>query len=124
MLAQLVSFQVQFRGEHNKLLLHASRIRAQEMILPIMLLERRIIAKIRWLTFPPITDKAPLMRFSTMNIKLIFTIESLSAEAALRMPFEAALVNSSWVVIAFSHMSLQFSIGKQFMLVCKDFLVP
>lgn len=58
-----------------------------------------------------------------MNIKLIFAIESSSAEGAIRMALESALVNGSGIVIAFLHMAVQFLVCKQLVFVCKDFLV-
>jgi hypothetical protein len=50
------------------------------MIFLEMFLERIIIEIILWLTSSSITDKASLMSVPAMNIKFVFTIESLIAE--------------------------------------------
>jgi hypothetical protein len=80
MLLKLMSLEVNLRRKGNKLLVQTFSLQTQEMIFLEMLLERIIIEIILRLATSSITDKASLVSISAMNIKFVFTIESLIAE--------------------------------------------
>lgn len=103
MLLQLMGFQINLRRENDKLLIQAGLFRAQKVVLSIMLHQTIVVHIILWLPSSPITDEAALMFLPTMNIKLIIPIESLPAEATLRVAFKAALIDGSRVVVPFPH---------------------
>jgi hypothetical protein len=110
MLAQLMSFQINFRLEHNEFLLQTLRIRTQKMVLPEMQLQLLIIEVILRPAVIPVADEAPLMCLSTVHVKLVLTVESPPAKSTLRMSLKPALVDCSWIIISFPHMSIQLFI--------------
>lgn len=67
---------------------------------------------------------ALFMLISAMGVELIIAVESLSAEATLRMALETALVHGSRVVVAEFFMLAKFGYREQFMFMREDFLVP
>lgn len=67
---------------------------------------------------------APLVLLSAVRVKLVIAIESPSAETALRVPLESALINRSRVIIAELLVLLQLLLREELMLMCKDLLVP
>lgn len=94
------------------------------MVFLEVLFEGVVVAVVLRPRIPPVAEKAPLMSFPTVLVELVVVVESLAAESAERMTLEAGLVRRAWLIIATSHMLLQFLIGKELMLMSKNLLVP
>ena len=92
-----------------------SEVKFQRIIVYIILL---LASKI-----PPIANMALFVLISAMSIQLIIAIESLPAEATLRMALETTLVHGSRVVVAKLFMLPKFGSSEQFMFMREDFLV-
>ena len=96
------------------------------MILSKVLFQRVVIHKI--LLLPPlvisIADMASFMFISAVGIELIISIETLSTKTTLGMPFEAALVHGTRIVVTKLFMFSKFLRCEEFMFVRKDLLVP
>lgn len=124
MVTQLVSLQVHFGFEHNKLLIHTLAVRAQKVVFTEMLLQGRIVEKVMRLSrIPPVANKAALMLHATMLVQLIIIIEPLATETTQRMALKTRLVGGTRLVITAFHVSLQLLIGKQLMLVSEETFV-
>jgi hypothetical protein len=111
--------QVDLGLEDDKLLLHALRIRAKEMVFPEVIFQV-LIVEIVLRSSPPISAFANmtlLMAISTVHKELIVAIKSLLAECTLGMPFESSLVDSSRIVVAEFFVLLKVLLRKQLMLV-------
>jgi hypothetical protein len=65
-----------------------------------------------------------LMVVSAMCVQLIITVETLPAEATLRMPLETTLIDRAGIVVSKLLVLAQILLCKELMLVCKDLLVP
>jgi hypothetical protein len=60
----------------------------------------------------PVTDMAAFMLLTAMGVQLVVTIEALSAETTLRMPFETALVDGTGLVITILFVLSQLRVCK------------
>src|SRR4051812_47190624 len=104
MLSQLMRLQVHLGSKHNELLLQASRLPTNPMILREMREQGIIVEEV--LRSPSIaltTDVTLLMTIPAMDIQLIIAVESCPAERTQRMAFEPALIHRARVVIPFLH---------------------
>lgn len=127
MLLHNMRLQLELAPKSISLLLNTLTIITHKVVLLEMHLQRIIIRKVHRLSprlrIQLIADMAALVLLPAMDIKLIVTIESLIAERAQGMPFEARLVDCAGVVVAFAHVSRQFRIRKEVVLMREDFLV-
>lgn len=124
MLGEVVCLHVQLRLEHNELLLHASAIRAQEVVLLKVLLQLLVVEEVVGLPgISPVADEAPLVLHAAVLKQLVVVVEALAAEAAQRVALETRLVGSARLVVAMAHMLLQFLIAEELMLMSEDLLV-
>ena len=72
----------------------------------------------------PIANMASLMSLSTVCVELVIAVEPLSAEPALRVPFESRLIDRTRIVISVLLMSPQLPEREQLVFMCEDLLVP
>lgn len=121
-----MSLQIHLRVENNKLLLLTLLIEAGEMVSAEVLLKSFVVHKVSrsLASRPPITQMTALVSLSAMDEKLIISIEAPPTEATFWVALETALVDSARVVVAKLLMLLQLLLGKKFVLVRKDLLVP
>lgn len=124
MLRQVVCLHVQLRLKDDKLLLQASSIGAQEVVLLEVLLQLIVVEKVvRLSRVSSIAEEATLVLHAAVFKQLVVVVEALAAEATERVTLEARLVRSTWFVVTVAHVPLQFLIRKKLMLVGEDFLV-
>lgn len=124
MLCQMMCLHVQLRLEDNELLLQASPIGAEKVVLLEVLLQFVVVEKIvRLSRVPPIAQEATLVLHAAVLKQLVVVVEALPAEAAEGVALEARLVGSTRLVVTVAHVPLQFLIREQLMLVGEDFLV-
>lgn len=94
------------------------------MILSEMQFQGVVVEIVLWfVACVPIADEASLVLISAMNVQLVITVKSLTTKAANRVSSEATLIDRTWIIVAFLHVPLEFLIGKEFVLVSKDFLI-
>jgi hypothetical protein len=75
-------------------------------------------------TLAAVTDMAALVLVPTMCIQLVVSVEALTTEAALGMPFEAALIDRTGVIVAELLMLPKLRVCEKLVFVGEDFLVP
>jgi len=102
------------RFENHELLLQTLWIKAQEVIFLKMVFKSIIIDIILLLPVgrATITDVTSLVLISAMSIKLVISIESLTAKTTLRMSLETTLVDCTRLIISVSFMPSQFRWGE------------
>lgn len=70
-----------------------------------VIIQRLVVQKVlRGSSTQRIAKLTPLVLFSTMNKKLVVSVESLVAKRAYRMTLESSLIYSSRIVISLPHM--------------------
>lgn len=125
MFSELVCLQIHVRIEDDKLLLHALPIRTQVVALLEMLLKSVVVPVVMRLPrVPPVTEETPLVLHATMLVQLIVIVEALPAESTQRMTLEARLIRRAGLVVAASHVFLEFLVREELVLVCEDSFVP
>lgn len=95
------------------------------MVLPEVDFERVVVDVVLLLpvVVTTVADVTTLVLVTTVSIQLVVSIEALSTEAALRMSFEAALVNGARIIVTEFLVLLQVGPCEKLVLVCEDFLV-
>lgn len=58
-----------------------------------------------------------------MLIQLVVVVETFTAEATQGVAFEARLVSGAWLIVAASHVLLQFLVGKELVFMSEDLFV-
>ena len=91
-----------------------------------MLLERVVVNIVLLLSsaVSTIAEVTSLMLIPAMGVKLIVSIEALSAEATFGVTLEPALVYRPRIIIAELFMPPKFWYREQIVLMCEDLLVP
>lgn len=122
---QLMCLEIHLGIEYNELLFQAFLVWTHEMILAEMKLKSIVVEIVLRLSsaVPSIAYVAALVSVATMCVKLVVTIEALSAETALGVAFETGLVHCAGVVVAVLLMLAKLGRGEKLMLVGKDLLV-
>lgn len=124
MLSEVVCLHVQLRLEDDKLLLHASAVRAQEVVLLEVPLELLVVEEVvRLSRVPSVADEAALVLHAAVLKQLVVVVEALAAEAAQRVALEARLVGGAGPVVAVAHVLLQLLVAKELVLVGEDLFV-
>lgn len=124
MLSEIVRLHVQLRLKDDKLLLHASAVRAQEVVLLKVLLQLVVVEEVVGLPgVSPIADEAALVLHAAVLKQLVVVVEALAAEAAQRVALEARLVGGAGLVVAVAHVLLQLLVAKELVLVGEDLFV-
>lgn len=124
MLGEVVSLHVQLRLEDDKLLLQASAVRAQEVVLLEMLLQLFVVEEVVGLSrISSVAEEASLVLHAAVLKQLVVVIEALATEAAERVALETRLVSGAGLVVAVAHVLLQLLIAEELMLVGEDLLV-
>lgn len=120
-----MSLEVHLRIEYNELLLQALPVRTHEVILPEVLFQRVVVDIVLLLPAPfsAIADVTALVLVATMRVKLVVSVEALTAESTFRVSLKTALVDRARVVVAEFLMLLEVGEGKELVLVGKHFLV-
>jgi hypothetical protein len=95
------------------------------MIFFEMDLERVVVHVVLLLsaTIPPVAYVTAFVLVSAVCVQLVVSIEALPTKTALRMAFEAALVDGTGVVVAELLVLAEFGRREELMLVGEDFLV-
>jgi hypothetical protein len=107
MLGEVMRLHIQFRLEDDKLLLQASPVRAQKVVLLKVLLQLFIVEEIMGLSrVSAITEEATLVLHAAVLKQLIIVIETFAAEAAQGVALEARLVGSARLVVTVAHVLL------------------
>lgn len=122
---QLVGLQIHLRLEHDKLLIQAFLVQAQEVVFLEMVLERGIINVVLLLAMSgsSIADVASLMLVTAVCIQFVISVESLATETTFGVTSETTLVNSTGDVISVFLVFPQLRHGEEFVLVGEDLLV-
>lgn len=124
MLGEVVSLHVQLGLEDDKLLLQASAVRAQEVVLLEVFLQLFIVEEVVGLSrISSVAEEASLVLHAAVLKQLVVVVEALAAEAAERVALETRLVSGAGLVVAVAHVLLQLLIAKELMLVGEDLLV-
>lgn len=74
-------------------------------------------------TLAPVTDMAPLVLVATMCVQLVVSVKALTTETALGVPFEAALIDRTGVIVAELLMLPILWVCEKLVFVGEDFLV-
>lgn len=123
-LGEVVRLHVQLRLEDDKLLLHASAVRAQEVVLFEVPLELLVVEEVVGLPgVSSVADEAALVLHAAVLKQLVVVVEALAAEAAQRVALEARLVGGAGLVVAVAHVLLQLLVAKELVLVGEDLFV-
>lgn len=64
------------------------------------------------------------MLFPAVSVQLVVTVESLPAETAFWVTFEATLIDCTGIVVAKFLMFAKLRVGEQLVFMGEDFLVP
>lgn len=124
MFTQVMSLEIHFRFEHDKLLLHTFTVVTEEMILLEVLFECVVVEVVVGVSrLSTIANKATFVLHATVLIEAIVIVKSLATEATQRVTFEAGLISRAGFVVAAAHVLFQLLIRKQFMLVGEDLFV-
>jgi hypothetical protein len=75
-------------------------------------------------TLTTVTDMAPFVLVATVCIQLVVSVEALTTEAAFGVPFEAALIDRTGVIVAELLMLPELRVCEKLVFVGEDFLVP
>jgi hypothetical protein len=122
---KLMSLQVHFRIEDDKLLLQALLIRADEMVLSEMHLDSIVIDIVLRVsaTITAITQVTTLVAVTAMREQLIIAVEALTTEATLGMALETGLVLGTRDVVSVLFVPTQVLDGEEVVFVGKDLFV-
>lgn len=124
MLGEVVRLHVQLGFEDDKLLLHASAVGAQEVVLLEVPLQLLVVEEVVGLArVSPVADEAALVLHAAVLKQLVVVVEALAAEAAQRVALEARLVGGAGLVVAVAHVLLQLLVAKELVLVGEDLFV-
>lgn len=124
MLRQVMCLHVQLRLEDDKLLLQASSIGAQVVVLLEVLLQLVVVEEVvRLSRVSSIAYEATLVLHAAVLKQLVVVVEALAAETAERVALEARLVGGTRLVVTVAHVPLKLLIREELMLVGEDLLV-
>lgn len=91
-----------------------------EMVLKVVVIEKVLRPST---LVSAVAEVTTFVLLSAVREELVVTVKSDSAESALGMSFEPALISGAWVVVSELLMLAQFGKGEKFVFVSKDFLV-
>lgn len=118
-------FEINLGIKDDKLLLKTFRVWTQKVILAEVELEGVVVQIVLRpkSSISSVANVTSLVLVSTMCEQLVISIESYSTEATFWMPFEAALIYSSWIIVTELLVFPQVFFREQLMLVCENLLV-
>jgi hypothetical protein len=122
----LVSLEIHLRLEYHEFLLQTLLVEAHKVV-PLKVVFKGIIIDIVLLLAvgtASVTNVTAFVTLPTVGVKLIIAIESLAAEATLRVSLKSTLVDRAWSVVAVLFVFAQFVSREEDMLVGEHFFVP
>jgi hypothetical protein len=122
---ELMSLQVHFRIEDDKLLLQALLIRADKVVLSEVHLEGVVIDVVLRVsaTIAAITQVAAFVAVTAMREQFIVAVEALTTETTLGMTLETRLVLGTRDVVSMFFVPAQVLDGEEVVFVGKDLFV-
>ena len=120
-----MSLEIHLRLKDDKFLVQTLLICTQEVVFPEVNLQGFVVHIILLLPsmIPSVANMALFLLISAMCVQFVIAIESLPAEATLRVALETALIHGSRVVVAKFFMLAKFGYSEQLMFMREDFLV-
>jgi lysylphosphatidylglycerol synthetase-like protein (DUF2156 family) len=122
---ELMSLQIHFRVEDDKLLLQALLIRADEMVFSEMHLEGVVIDIVLRVsaTIAAITQVAAFVAVTAMREQFIIAVEALTTETTLGMTLETRLILGARDVVSMLFVPTQVLDGEEIVFMGKDLFV-
>jgi hypothetical protein len=98
---KLMCLEIHFRLEDVGLVGLAFGVQADKVLIGEVLLQLLVVQIVLRISasISPVANVAPFMLLSAVGVEFVISVESLFAETALRVTFEARLVDGTWVIV-------------------------